>query len=345
MKPVRTVKTIDSHTAGEGTRLVVGGLPDILGDTMEEKLTYAQKHLAWLPGWLLREPRGHRDLFGAVMTSPCHPEAVAGVLYMDNTQFEPACGHATMGLAASMLASGMVPTVEPETTLAVDTPAGLVRVRANVRDGQVVGITQDCVPAFVVRREVPVTLDELGRVLVDVVFSGNFFALVDLDLNRLDLALEPSRAGWLAGLGMRTLQAVNEAVSVRHPELASLDGIIDVRFFRSLPSPNGDPVGSRSVVVLGDHMVDRSPCGTGTCAEMALRFARGELEVGREFVAEGILGTSFRGRILGETTVGQGQGAMPAVRPQITGNAYVTGFNQWVLDAADPFPEGFLLAP
>ena len=325
--------------------MVVSGLPEILGDTMEDKLAYAQKHLAWLPGWLLREPRGHRDLFGAVMTPPCHPEAVAGVLYMDNTHFEPACGHATMGLAASLLANGAVPAKEPEVTLAVDTPAGQVRIRASVREGAVVGITQDCVPAFVVRREVPVTLDELGEVLVDVVFSGNFFALVDLDLNRLDLALEPSRAGWWAGVGMQTLGAVNEAVSVRHPELDSLDRIIDVRFFRSLPSRNGEPMGSRSVVVLGDHMVDRSPCGTGTCAEMALRFARGELALGREFVAESLLGTSFRGRILGETTVGQGQGAMPAVRPQITGNAYVTGFNQWVLDPADPFPEGFLLAP
>jgi proline racemase len=340
MRLTRMVNTIDSHTAGEGTRLVVSGLPAIRGRTMLEKMAYAQQHLSWLPGWLLREPRGHKDLFGAVLVPPCHPEADAGVLFMDNVRYEPACGHSTIGVAASLLATGSIPIIEPETRLRLDTPAGLVETCVRIDRGAVEAISFDHVPAFVFRRDVPVRLEDVGELVVDVVFGGNFFVLVDVIANGLNLALVPTEAAYLARLGMRILAAVNEVVAVRHPDLPDLDRIIDLRFYAS--SADGDKC-SRNVVILGDHMVDRSPCGTGTCAEMALRYARGELGPGQEFVAESILGTRFSGQVIEETVVGRDEETYSAVRPRVTGNAHITGFCQFVLHVGDPFPEGFLI--
>jgi proline racemase/trans-L-3-hydroxyproline dehydratase len=177
-----------------------------------------------------------------------------------------------------------------------------------------------------------------------VAFGGNFFLLVDAA--QLDIELIPANTVRLADLGMRILAAGNEQIRVRHPELPHIDRIIDIRFYAEPGDGEAVPGGahSRNVVVLGDHMVDRSPCGTGTCAEMALRHARGELRVGQNFVSESIIGTRFIGRIVAETVIGHDTDAVQAVRPQITGSAHITGLQQFVLEPDDPFPEGFLLA-
>lgn len=341
MRQIKLISTIDSHTAGEGTRLVVSGLPPIRGETMPAKLAYAAEHLAWVPGLLLGEPRGHRDLFGAILVPPSHPEAAAGVLFMDNIGYEPACGHATIGTITCLLATGIVDAVEPETHLVLDTAAGPVRATAAVRDGEVECVTFENVLAFVFRRDVKVMVAGVGDLVIDVAFGGNFFATVDVTANGLDLDLVPSAAGRLADVGMRVLTAVNERVTVHHPELPDITRIIDLRFYDDVAEGGAD---SRNVVVLGDHMIDRSPCGTGTCAEMALRHAQGELAIGQDFVSESILGTRFTGRLLGPATVGSGDNAFAAVRPRITGSAYVTGFHSFVLQPGDPFPAGFKLA-
>lgn len=338
MRQIKLISTIDSHTAGEGTRLVMSGLPPIRGETLPDKLAYAAEHLAWLPGLLLGEPRGHKDLFGAILVPPGHPEAAAGVLFMDNVGYEPACGHATIGTVTCLLAAGIVEAVEPETHLVLDTAAGPVRATVAVRDGEAKSVTFENVPAFVFRRDVDVTVPGIGDLVVDVAFGGNFFAMVDVTANGLDLDLVPPSAGLLAEIGMRILAVLNERIAVHHPELPSIERIIDLRFYRDVA---GGGTGSRNVVVLGDHMIDRSPCGTGTCAEMALRHDRGELAIGEDFVSESILGTRFTGRLLGRATVGRGSHAHAAVRPCITGSAYVTGFHNFVLQPGDPFPSGF----
>ncbi|MBN1658456.1 MAG: proline racemase family protein [Anaerolineae bacterium] len=341
MKLTRMISTIDSHTAGEGTRLVISGLPPIPGDTIAAKLAYAAEQLSWLPGWLLREPRGHKDLFGAVLVAPCTPGADAGVLFMDNNTFEPACGHATIGVATTLLAAGIHPAVEPRTRLILDTGAGPVETWAVVRDGEVEAVSFDNVPAFVLYRDVPVPVAGLGEIVVDVAFGGNFFTMVDVAANDLNVDLVPAHAGRLAHLGMRVLAAANDAITVRHPELPNLDRMIDLRFYQTLS--RGDEIVSRNVVILGDHMVDRSPCGTGTCAEMALRYDRGELALGQPLIAESIMGTRFRGELTAETRVRSGAGAHAAVCPRVTGSAYVTGFHQFIVQPGDPFPRGFLL--
>jgi proline racemase/trans-L-3-hydroxyproline dehydratase len=311
---------------------------------MAEKIAYAQEHLAWVPAMLLGEPRGHKDLFGAVLVPPCAPEADAGLLFMDNAGYEPMCGHAVIGAVTSLLETGSFQMIEPETRITLDTPAGLVRTTAQVRDAAVVTVTFENVPAFVWRQNVALAVPEAGALTADVAFGGNFFLLIDAA--QLEMELIPANAARLASLGMRILAAGNEQITVRHPELPHIDRIIDMRFYAEPGDGEAVPGGvhSRNVVVLGDHMVDRSPCGTGTCAEMALRHARGELRVGQDFVSESIIGTRFTGQIVAETLVGCSANALQAVRPQITGSAYITGLQQLVLEPGDPFPEGFLLA-
>lgn len=337
MRISKVITTIDSHTAGEGTRLVTGGLPPIPGPTMAGKLAYAARHLAWLPGLSLLEPRGHKDLFGAVLVPPCAPEADAGVLFVDNAGFEPMCGHGVIGVVTCLLEMGTFAMQEPETRLTLDTAAGLVRASARVCDGRVKSVTFENVPAYVVQQQVPLSVPDLGKVVVDVAFGGLFFVLIPAE--SLGLELVPANAPRFAELGMAIRAAANEQLSVRHPEMPSIDRILDVRF----TAPGRDGTDSRNVVALGERMIDRSPCGTGTCAEMALRHARGELPLQQPFIAESIVGTRFTGRLLGETSVGSGVAAVPAVRPCITGSAYITGLQQLILQPDDPFPEGLSL--
>lgn len=331
----RVVATVDSHTAGECTRLVTSGLPPLRGATMAEKLAFAEESLSWVPGFLLLEPRGHKDMFGAILTPPCSAEADIGVVFMDNQGYEPMCGHAVIGAATTVLETGMVGREEPETSVVLDTPSGLVRARAAVEDGRVTSVSFVNVPAFVYRTDVALQVVELGELIIDVVFGGLFFAFVDA--RQIPFSLAPANAAALADLGMKVLAAANEAVGVRHPELSHIDRMIDVRFYGEPMSPGVD---SRNVVILGDHMVDRSPCGTGTSAETALRHARGQLDVGESFVTESIIGARFRGECVAETEVG----GFAAVIPRITGRAHVTGFHRFVLDPDDPFPDGFRIS-
>ncbi len=333
---LKVISTIDSHTAGECTRLVTSGLPPIGGQTMAEKLVYAETYLPWLPGLLLLEPRGHKDMFGAVLVPPCAPEADIGVLFMDNRVYEPMCGHAVIGTVTTVLETGMFEMVEPETVITLDTPSGLVHAYAQIKAGQVVAVSFENVPAFVYRSDITLEVPEVGHLVVDIVFGGLFFVFVKA--HQLAIELIPANATRLAEMGMRILAAVNEQVTVQHPELPHIDKIIDLRFYVEPGSRGAD---SRNVVILGDHMVDRSPCGTGTSAEAALRYAQGQLGLGESFVTESIIGTRFTGQVVAETQVGSDSQTFPAVVPKVTGSAYITGFHQFVLSPQDPFPAGF----
>lgn len=331
----KIITTVDSHTAGECTRLITGGLPPLRGKSMVEKLAYIEENFPKIPKYLLLEPRGHKDMFGAVLTEPCSSEADIGVIFMDNQGYEPMCGHAVIGTATTVLETGMFLLQEPQTLVTLDTPSGLVRAYAQVREGRVQSVAFENVPSFVYQNEIILDIPELGSLTIDVVFGGLFFVFVDAA--QIDLDLVPSNAHSLADLGMRILAVANQTVQVQHPTLPHLNKIIDLRFYCQ-PGPNGTD--SRNVVILGDHMVDRSPCGTGTSAETALRHAQARLRVGERFTTESIIGTRFTGEVVEETTVGP----YPAVIPRVTGSAYLTGFHRFVLAPDDPFPAGFRLA-
>jgi proline racemase len=335
---MKIIWTVDSHTAGEGTRLVTQGLPLLRGKTMAEKLAYAEQHLAWAPGALLLEPRGHKDLYGAILTDPCSAEADIGVVFMDNQGFEPMCGHGMIGVAASVLETGLVSADGPETSLVVDTAAGLVGVRVCQQDGQGCRVAFENVPSFAYQLDVPLLLPGGQQLKVDVAFGGNFFLLVEAE--QAGIALEPANLGQLIELGMSALAAANEQIRMIHPGMPHIKRILDVRFLSAPRHPGSD---SRSVVILGDRMVDRSPCGTGTSAELAVRFARGQLQIGEPFVTESILGTRFTGKVVREAKGLPYSLAYPAVIPLIEGQAFLTGMHQFVFEPGDPFKDGFML--
>ena len=249
---------------------------------------------------------------------------------MDNQTFEPMCGHAVIGTVTTLIETGMLEKRE----VTLDTPAGLVRAKAEIHDGLVASVSFENMPAFVWQLDLPLQVPGLGDLLIDVAFGGNFFVLVEA--SQVNLELVPANAGRLAELGMRILAAANQQVKVRHPAQPHIEKIIDLRFHRE---PGLEGADGRNLVVLGDHMVDRSPCGTGTCAELAVRYARGQVGLRQPFVTESIIGTRFTGQVIAETIVGD----RPAVVPRITGSAYLTGWHQFVLDPRDPFPAGFKL--
>jgi proline racemase len=334
MRIVRSLNVVDSHTVGEPTRIVTGGIPSIPGATMADKRRYLETHLDNIRTSIMHEPRGHKDMFGSILTAPVSQEADFGIIFMDGGGYLNMCGHGSIGAVTVAIETGIVPMVEPFTQVIMDTPAGLVRARGSVQNGKVKEVSVVNVPAFLWRRDLRVEVPDLGPILVDIAFGGNFFAI--LDGRQLGIPLEPRQVAELTALGLRIRDAVNRQVHPRHPLLEHIDTVDLVEIYGPPASPGAD---ARNVVVFGQGQVDRSPCGTGTSAKLADLHARGELREGESFTYESILGTRLQGRIIGTTKVGP----FVAVIPEITGSAYITGFNQFVIDPDDPVAYGFVL--
>jgi len=335
---MQTIWTIDSHTAGEGTRLVIQGLPPLRGRTMMEKLAYAERNLAWAPGALLLEPRGHKDLYGAILTEPCSAEADMGVVFMNNQGFEPMCGHGLIGVATSIIETGLLPATGAETILRLETAVGLIQTRVQRSAEQGCIVAFENVPSFAYQLDFPLVLPDGSTLRVDVAFGGNFFLLIDS--RQLDIRLETQNLSRLIDLGMSALAAAATQIPVAHSELVYIQRIQDARFWEPSPNPQVD---GRNVVILGKRMVDRSPCGTGTSAELAVRYARGELQIGETFVTESILKTRFSGKVMREVKSKLPVSAYPVIIPLIEGQAFLTGMHQIVIEQGDPFREGFIL--
>jgi proline racemase len=337
--------TIDSHTAGEPTRLVVGGLPPIPGETINDKRLYLSEHLDHVRMLLTQEPRGHRDMLAAVVTEPVHAEAAFGVVFMDACRYPYMCGHGTIGAVTTLIETGWLAAEEPETAVVVDSPSGMVHTRARVRKAppgaggagervRVESVAIQMESAFAFALDQPLEVEGLGRITVDVSFAGGFFAMVSVD--QIGLALTPENGPELARLGMAIIAAGNQQLTVQHPTRAYINTIDVAEFYNAGGHAQGR---GKNAVIYGEAHMDRSPCGTGTSAKMALMHRRGELAVGQPFLNEGILGTTFEGQVVAETTVGD----LPAIVPEVRGSAHITGVNQFILDPRDPFPRGFLV--
>jgi proline racemase len=326
------ISAVDSHTAGEPTRIVLSGLPPIRGQTMAEKWAYVRNNMDHLRRALMYEPRGHRDMFGAIITAPCHPEADWGLLFMDSGGYLTMCGHGTIGTAIVLVEMGIAEAKEPETVIIFDTPTGLVHAHVVVKDERAREAWIENVPSFLYRGGVPVEVAGLGQITIDIAFGGNFFALVSAD--QLGVTVEPSSVQRLVDLGLRIREAVNEQVKVQHP----VEKHIDQVELTEITAPGSHPQAhARNVVIFGEGSVDRSPCGTGTSARMAALHAKGELKIGEPFVHESIIGTLFYGRLLREVAVG----GFKAVVPRVGSSAYITGIQQFVIDPEDPLAMGF----
>lgn len=327
------LRCIESHTMGEPTRIIYDGFPALRGATMMEKKNDLLARFDHLRTALMLEPRGHRDMFGALLTEPCDPRADLGVIFLESGGCLNMCGHGSIGVCAMAVETGLVPAQEGGTVVTLDTPAGLVRGEVHAENGRVKSVAIRNVPAFLAQSGRTVTLRDGREITLDVSFGGSFFALVDADA--LGLSLTREHADALGTLGMEILEAVNADGAPRHPTLDI--GRVDLVEFYSAHADEG--AHARSCVVFGDAQVDRSPCGTGTSAKLAALHAHGQLGLHEPFVYESITSSRFVGEIVGETRVGD----FPAVETRITGNAWLTGLSEWVILPDDPLGHGFLL--
>jgi len=334
MRFARVIFTIDTHTEGEPTRTVIGGIPNIPGDTIAAKMQYLKENADSLRTMLMYEPRGNEVMSGAILTPPCDPQADMGVIYIEVGGYLPMCGHDTIGCCTAMVEGGIVPVHEPVTKITLDTPAGLVVATVAVEDLVAKSVTFRNIPAFLYKADVTVDVPSYGRVTMDIAYGGNFYALVEAE--KMGLVISPERAGELIRAGIAVRDAVNAQLDVRHPEKPFIAGVTHIEFFGPPTHPQAQ---AKNAVIIPPGSIDRSPCGTGTSAKVATLYTKGRLKLGEEFVHESIIGTTFMARVVETTTVGD----LPAVIPEITGRAYVTGLHQFVVDPDDPLKQGFLL--
>jgi len=338
------ITAVDAHAGGEPGRVIIGGVSDVPGATMLEKRDHLAQHGDRLRRLMLREPRGYPATCCNLVLPPTRPEADAGFVIMEQAEYPAMSGSNTICTATVLIESGLVAVTEPITELTLDAPAGLIRIRAEVRDGKARSITFENVPAFAVQLDAQVEVPTIGTVQVDVAWGGMFYALVDAA--RLGFALTPDEGRDIVRQGEMVKAAAREQLPVSHPEMPEIAGISIIELTAPPTAPGAH---AKNAVVVSSGtldwsrpesftgVLDRSPCGTGTCARMAVLHARGELPLDRDFVHEGILGTTWTGRLLRATQVGP----YPAVVPQLTGSAWITGRAEYVVDDTDPFPEGF----
>ncbi|MFE9741380.1 proline racemase family protein [Streptomyces sp. NPDC006477] len=334
MRTRHVYHAVDSHTEGMPTRVITGGVGVVPGATMAEKRLHFVEHLDHVRTLLMYEPRGHAAMSGAILQPPTRPDADYGVLFIEVSGLLPMCGHGTIGVATVLVETGMVPVVEPVTTVRLDTPAGLVSTDVRVEDGRARSVTLTNVPAFAAGLDLKADVPGYGTVTYDLAYGGNFYAFVPLD--SLGLPFDLARKDELLAAGLAVMEAI-EAGPDRpvHPEDPAIAGVKHVY----LAAPGSDAVRSRHAMAIHPGWFDRSPCGTGTSARLAQLHARGLLAPGVDFVNESFIGTEFTGRIVGETEVA----GRPAIVPTVTGRAWITGTAQYFLDPEDPFPAGFLL--
>lgn len=334
MRFSRLLSVIESHTEGEPTRVVIGGIPVIPGATFQDKWAWAKANLEDLRKLLMFEPRGNTVMSGSIITAPCTPGADVGVIYIEVSGFLPMCGHGTIGTCTVLVEAGLVPVTEPVTRIVLDTPAGLVRASVEVEGGVAKSVTIQNVPSFLYKADLKVSVPELGEVAMDIAYGGNFYAIIPAE--SVGLELTPRFAKEIVRKGALIREAIFEQVEVRHPTLPAINRCSHIRFIAQSPDPR---VTTRNAVLYSAEAIDRSPCGTGTSAEMAARHGKGLQRIGEEMVSESIIGSLFYGNMIETTQVGPYQAVVPTIR----GSAYISGFQQIVLDPRDPFPRGFYL--
>ena len=344
MEFLSRISAVDLHACGEPGRVIVAGVPDVPGKTMFEKMLFLERQMDDLRLRMLREPRGYPASNCNLLLPPTIPGADAGVVIMEQVEYPPMSGTNTICVVTALIETGIISSQDGVRHLKLDTPAGLVEVDAEVRAGKVLSVTFTNVPCFAVHLDQRIEVPGLGAVTVDVAWGGMFYVIADAE--PLGLKIVPEQARDLVRVGEMIKAAAREQLPVTHPLNPQINGIT----IAQLSGPSGDPLVSRrnAVVVSTGELdwnnpsswtgtLDRSPCGTGTCAKMACLHAKGQLPLAQDFVHQGILGTTFTGRLIAETTVGSYSAAVPTIR----GRAWITGFAEYVLDPDDPFPQGF----
>ncbi|MCV2874434.1 4-hydroxyproline epimerase [Defluviimonas sp. WL0050] len=328
-----TFLCIDGHTCGNPVRLVVGGAPQLQGRTMLERRAHFLAEYDWIRTGLMFEPRGHDQMSGSILYPPTREDCDVGVLFIETSGCLPMCGHGTIGTVTTAIENGLVTPKTPG-ILRLDTPAGLVIAEYRQEGRFVEEVRLTNVPAFLYAEGLTAEVEGLGEITVDVAYGGNFYAIVEPQENFRDI--EDQRAIDLVGWSPKLRAALNEKYTFTHPEKPEIRGLSHILW---TGAPRHPEATARNAVFYGDKAIDRSPCGTGTSARMAHWAAKGRLKEGEDFVHESIIGSLFKGRIEGRTTVGD----RDAIIPSIAGWARVTGYNTIFIDDRDPFAHGFVV--
>lgn len=333
------IEVVDSHTEGMPTRVVVSGIGTLPGTTMLERRAAFEADHDHLRTLLMFEPRGHAAMSGAILQPATRDDADVAVLFIEVSGCLAMCGHGTIGVASVLVATGRVPVTEPVTTVRIEVPAGVVIADVEVVEGQARAVTFTNVASYVHATDVVLDVPGIGPLVVDIAFGGNFYALVPAE--RLGVTLAPSSEAELIRVGLAVIAAADAQVAPEHPLDARIRGIEHL-----VVTGPGDDIGvdgrvdGRSATVIHPGWIDRSPCGTGTSARMALLHHRGELALDTPFVHASFIDSRFEGRLVATTDVA----GIPAVVPTIRGRAWITGTATFTLDPTDPFPAGFLPA-
>ena len=334
MRPVnRVIHTVESHTEGMPTRVVVGGVAPIPGNSMFERRAYFLEHMDDLRTLLMYEPRGHSAMSGAILQPSTRPDADWGVLYIEVSGCLPMCGHGTIGVATVLVETGMVEVVEPVTTVRLDTPAGLVTVDVQVANGKAENVTITNVASFTLGLDQKVNVPGFGEVTYDMAYGGNFYAIIDADQVGIEFKRENGQRFLDAGL------AISDAINAQNPPVHPENPEIKLCHHVDFSAPGENALHWKNAMAIHPGWFDRSPCGTGTSARMAQMVTRGLMKDSDTLINESWIGSQFQGRIAGRAKVGN----LEAIIPTITGRAWVMGTAQWRLDPQDPFPAGFLV--
>ncbi len=346
MRTSQILTAVEAHAEGEPGRVITGGLPHIPGRSVFEKMQWLQANRDDIRLLMLREPRGQPALCCNVIVPPCDPSADAGFIIMEQTEYPPMSGSNTICVTTVLLETGIVPMIEPVTTLRLESPAGLIDVRADCKDGKVTRVTLRNVPSFVVHLDKIIEVANIGTVSVDIAWGGMFFVLADADTLGIDL--DGANGAEIVKVSEAIRAATLEQWPVVHPENPAITGPTITNLWGAPTDPNTHGRGAITVSTGGFNphrphalpgTLDRSPCGTGTCAKMAVLHARGRLEVGQDYVNAGPLGTTFTGRIEQTTRIGP----YPAIVPTLSGQGWIYGTSNYLLDPSDPFQNGFTI--
>jgi proline racemase len=335
MQISRVINAVDAHACGEPGRVIIGGVPNIPGKTMYEKMEYLRDHADWIRKMMLREPRGYPAANCNIILPPTHPDADAGFVIMEQVEYPGMSGTNTICVATVLLETGQIPMKEPFTEFTLETPAGLVKITAKCLNGKVTQVTFKNVPAFAVYLDKIIDVPHLGKVKVDVAYGGMFYVIADAE--PFGLSISPEEGGEIVRIGEMIKVAAQEQLPVIHPDQPGFSGITISQL--SAPPKSKTSHRRNAVIVSTGKLdwnkpetwkgaIDRSPCGTGTSAKMATLYAKGELGLNQDFHHEGILGTIFSGRLIEEVQIGP----YKAVVPTISGQAWITGMASYVID-------------
>ena len=326
----KTITMVEAHAEGEVGRIVTSGVNDIPGDTMLEKMNYINQVDDSLRRFLVFEPRGYAQMSTNLIFDPINKDADIGFLILQGDKAHAMSGSNSICLVTVLLETGRIEMKEPETTVTLDTPAGIVRATASCKNGKCVRVSLDMTPSYADQLDAIIDVEGLGKVTVDIAFGGIFYALIDP--SQFDLKILPENARQLVDIGTRIHRAVNEQLEISHPELESIKGISYTMFVGY-----DDEGRMKGATILPPGRIDRSPCGTGNSARLAVMEARGQIKVGEILKARSIIDSEFQVEIISKKTIA----GKPGILPRISGRGWIHGIHQVGIDPSDPYPLGY----